>query len=155
MTEPNVAHGVFTVERTYDASPARVFAAWSSAEARAQWFFGPEGWVAEIREVDFRVGGHERTRGRFPDGHTSDFQATYHDLVPDRRIVFVYDMYLNTTKISVSLATVTIAPAGAGTRLTVTEQGVFLDGYDDAGGREHGTALLLEHLAAALERQTA
>ena len=145
-------HGVFTLERTYDASPARVFAAWSSAEARAQWFVGPEGWRAEIREGEFRPGGHERTRGVFPDGRVSDFRATYHDILPERRIVFVYDMYVNDTKISVSLATVTLDAAGGGTKLTVTEQGVFLDGYDDGGGREHGTAALLENLEAALAR---
>lgn len=146
------AHGVFTLERTYDASPARVFAAWSSAEARAHWFHGPEGWRAEIREVDFRVGGHERARGLFPDGRISDFRATYRDIVPERRIVFVYDMYLNDTKISVSLATVTFDPAGPGTRLTITEQGAFLDGYDDGGGREEGTTWLLDNLQAALAR---
>jgi hypothetical protein len=50
----------------------------------------------------------------------------------------------------------------AGTRLRVTEQGAFLDGYDDAGSREHGTGLLLDRLGASttsagindLEKQT-
>jgi hypothetical protein len=51
----------------------------------------------------------------------------------------------------VSLATIELAPAGAGTRFTITEQGAFLDGYDDAGSREHGTGLLLDRLGAALQ----
>jgi hypothetical protein len=46
---------------------------------------------------------------------------------------------------------VTLSPEGTGTRLTFTEQAVFLDGYDDAGGREHGTRILLEQLGKALE----
>jgi hypothetical protein len=43
-----------------------------------------------------------------------------------------------------------LKPEGAGTKLTVTEQGAFLDGYDDAGSREHGTGLLLDKLGASL-----
>jgi hypothetical protein len=35
-------------------------------------------------------------------------------------------------------------------RLIYTEQGVFLDGYDDAGSRERGTRDLFDKLAAAL-----
>jgi hypothetical protein len=46
------------------------------------------------------------------------------------------------------LATFEIKPAGQGTQLTLTEHGAFLDGYDDAGSREHGTGLLLDALGA-------
>ena len=59
-------------------------------------------------------------------------------------------MYVGDAKISVSLATVEIAPEGSGTRLRFTEQAVFLDGYDDAGSRERGTAGLLENLGKGL-----
>jgi hypothetical protein len=41
---------------------------------------------------------------------------------------------------------------GKRTRLALTEQGAFLDGYDDAGARERGTRELLEALARALSR---
>jgi hypothetical protein len=34
--------------------------------------------------------------------------------------------------------------------LKVTEQGAFLDGYDGAGSREHGTGYVLEGLGASL-----
>jgi hypothetical protein len=39
----------------------------------------------------------------------------------------------------------------ARTRMTVTEQGAFLDGYDDAGSRERGTGALMDQLAKFLE----
>jgi len=61
-------------------------------------------------------------------------------------------MHLDAARISVSLATVEFKPAGGGTRLIVTEQGVFLDGYEDKGSREHGTGALLDRLGAALQR---
>ena len=64
MSERSIEHAAFVVERVYDASPDRVFAAWSDPEAKARWFDGPEGkW-----ELNFRVGGWERRRGMLPDG---------------------------------------------------------------------------------------
>jgi len=60
-------------------------------------------------------------------------------------------MWLDEMKISVSLATMQMMPAGPGrTTLKVTEQGAFLDGYDDAGSRERGTGFLLDKLGASL-----
>jgi len=74
--------------------------------------------------------------------------------VPDRRIVYAYDMHLGDTRISVSLGTVQIEPADSGTRLTYTEQGAFLDGLDTPEAREHGTRELLDALGTMLERQS-
>jgi uncharacterized protein YndB with AHSA1/START domain len=54
--ERSVTHATFAVERTYDASPARVFAAWAEPERKARWFGNPDDGVAEF-ELDFRVGG--------------------------------------------------------------------------------------------------
>jgi len=39
-----------------------------------------------------------------------------------------------------------------GTRLIVTEQSAFLDGYDDAGSRERGTGSVMDALARSLEK---
>ena len=80
MTQPSVVHAAFAIDRTYDAPPARVFAAWATAEAKARWFAGPDGWQAEIRELDFRVGGRERLRGVFPGGRSSDFPRCHSGL---------------------------------------------------------------------------
>jgi len=75
--------------------------------------------------------------------------------VPNERIVSTYDMHLDDKRISVSLATVELKPAGAGTRLTYTEHGVFLDGYDIPAQREEGTRALLDQLDATLRRERA
>jgi hypothetical protein len=63
-------------------------------------------------------------------------------------------MHLDEVRISVSLATVEFQASGPGTRMTFTEQGVYLDGYDDAGEREHGTGELLDQLGEVLRRQS-
>jgi uncharacterized protein YndB with AHSA1/START domain len=149
----SVQHATFTVNRTFDAPVARVFAAWADPKAKAKWFAGPrDQWTEIARRLDFRVGGTEHAKGQFAGGPTSTYDATYLDIVPDARIVYAYTMHLDAVKISVSLATVELRPEGAGTRLTITEQGAFLDGYDDAGQREEGTRGLLDNLGAALRQ---
>ena len=150
MSERSVEHATFVVERTYEASRARVFAAWADREAKARWFGDSESGDFEL---DFRVGGREFNRGTAPDGHHYTFEARYEDIVPDERIVYSYDMHLDETRISVSLATVELKPAGAGTRLIFTEQGAFLDGHDRPQLREQGTGSLLDALGEELERE--
>jgi len=151
MSPRSVSHGTFVIERAYAASPARVFAAWADPAAKAVWFVGPGGWKELRREIDFRIGGRERLTGAHPNGRVSDFDGVYHDIVPDGRIVYSYGMQVDDKRISVSLATVELAPAGRGTRLTFTEQAVFLDGFDGAAGREQGTGMLLDQLGRMLQ----
>ncbi len=148
----SVSHGVFSVERAYDAPVERVWRALTDREAKAKWFGGTVGEWSEIeRAMDFRVGGAERLKGRWKNGVVSDFAAVYHDIVPDRRIVYSYTMRLNEAKVSVSLATMELERESPGrTRLKVTEQGAFLDGYDDDGSRQRGTAFLLDKLGQSL-----
>jgi uncharacterized protein YndB with AHSA1/START domain len=155
MSERSVVHGSFVIERTYDASPALVFKAWANPVAKARWFVGPDAWEKSDHALDFRVGGRERVSGGPPGGPVHIYHALYQDIVPDHRIVISYDMHLDERRISVSLATVEFMPAGAGTRMIFTEQGAFLDGYDNAGQREQGTRDLLDKLGEALHRATA
>lgn len=155
MTNRSAEHGSFTIERTYDSSPAQVFKAWADPGAKAHWFRGPPEWKERVRELEFRVGGRERLTGTWPGGRMSHYDARYWDIVPNQRLVFTYDMHVDDKRISVSLATVQFNPAGAGTRLTFTEQAVFLDGFVDGGGREKGTRAHLERLDEALKRMHA
>jgi uncharacterized protein YndB with AHSA1/START domain len=155
MTQRSVTHAVFTIERTYAASPARVFKAFADPTAKAKWFGGPEEWEKGPSTFDFRVGGRETNVGGPKDGVMHAFNCLYQDIVPDERIVYTYDMMLGDTRISVSLATIEFKASGPGTKLVFTEQGAFLDGYDDAGGREEGTQWLLGKLEASLTLETA
>jgi uncharacterized protein YndB with AHSA1/START domain len=148
------AHGSFTIERDLDFPPSMVFNAWADPKAKARWFAPPVDCTDIIREQNFRIGGRDRFKATWPGGRTSDFSAEYWDIVPNERIVYVYEMHLNGKKISVSLATVQFVAEGKGTRLIVTEQGAFLDGYDDAGSREKGTNGLMDQLEKSL-RETA
>ena len=48
-------------------------------------------------------------------------------------------MHRNDVRISISLAIIELKAREEGTQLVITEQGVFLDDFDDARGRERGT----------------
>jgi len=148
--ERSVVHGSFTLKRVYDAAPSLVFRALTEPAAKARWFSGGEGYTVVERVMDVRPGGRERLHGRWQNGMNTMFDAVYFDVVPNARLVYAYEMHLDGRKISVSLATMQLKPAGAGTELIVTEQGSFLDGYDDAGAREHGTGLLLDRIGDSL-----
>jgi uncharacterized protein YndB with AHSA1/START domain len=145
VSETSTDHQTFQIVREYEAPPARVFAAWAEAEAKASWF-----GAADRSEFEFAPGGSERFSAEGPDGARYDYDALYYDIVAQRRIVYAYEMHRDGTRISVSLSTVTFGPAGEGTRLTYTEQGAFLDGHDTAASREHGTREMLGALAGAL-----
>jgi uncharacterized protein YndB with AHSA1/START domain len=147
----SVVHAIFSLERVYDASPTQVFRALSDRAAKARWFEGGEGWAMLERQMDVRPGGRERVQGRWASGTVTTFDAVYFDVVANQRLVYVYEMRQDDRKISVSLATIELAPAGKGTRLKITEQGAFLDGYDDNGSREHGSREIMAKLTAYLE----
>lgn len=145
--------GSFTISRLLKASPERVFAAWTTPEGKQAWFVAPSpDWRAVERTFDFRVGGNEVLAGKWASGLVTRFDCTYRDIVPNERVVYVYDMWMDDRKISVSLATIEIRAEGDGTRMVVTEQGAFLDGYVDEGSRERGTSLLMDQLEQSLQR---
>jgi uncharacterized protein YndB with AHSA1/START domain len=153
QTQRSIAHGVFHLERTYEAPVERVFHALSDEAAKSRWFNGPPGKFTLLeRRLDFRIGGTERLKGLWDNGLVTTFDAVYHDIVPMERIVYSYAMLLDEVRISVSLATLELERLDAGrTRLKVAEQGAFLDGYDDSGSREHGTNQLLDALGVSLK----
>jgi uncharacterized protein YndB with AHSA1/START domain len=151
----SVVRGNFTITRRWKHAPARVFEAFANEEAKARWFGGP-GWKLIEKAFDFREGGHEMAEGQHAKGTISRFDCIYRDIVAPAageagRIIYSYVMHLDGRKISVSQATIEITPEGAGTRLVVTEYGDFLDGYEDAGSREHGTNLLMDQLDKSLQ----
>lgn len=147
----HAVHDSFRIERQLAASPERVWAALTQVDAKSRWFGGsPSEWEVLERTMDVRPGGRERQRGRWTTGRITCFDAVYFDVVPNQRLIYTYDLYINDQKISVSLATFELYPHAGGTRMVFSEQGVFIDGYEDGGARERGSAMLMDKLAASL-----
>ena len=161
MTAP-LAHGMFTIERRYDASPARVFQAWADPAAFRRWFVEAPGATVYEWAHDFRVGGRGGGRYRF-GGEESvvGFNDTlFLDIVDNARIILSYvmgrELEDGRRRDSASLATIELAADGAGARLIYTEQGAYFgeDGGAHIPLREDGCAEMLENLARELEAHT-
>lgn len=146
-------HGTFVVERTYAASPQRVFAAWSDPAAKRAWFVEGEGWEIQSYELDFREGGTETSKFRFLKGEETFGEKSvignytvFDEIIPNERIIFTYSMDRNGKRFSVSLASVEFKAAGSGTRLIFTEHGAHFDMADGIKMREAGWHELLGKL---------
>lgn len=158
MEKTSVTHSTFVMERKYPTSPEKVFAAFADPAKKRRWYADSESGQAELHEMDFQVGGNERTTRRLPAGSPFPGVAltshtNYQDIVPNRRVVIAYTMTLGEKRISASLATFEFVPTEKGTDLVFTEQGAFFEGADGAQMREHGWRQLLERLSKELGRK--
>jgi uncharacterized protein YndB with AHSA1/START domain len=154
MSDRFVTHDTMVLERTYSASPSRVFTAWADPAAKTVWFAGaePDEFASSGYELDFRVGGREFSRGEAPDGAVYTYDARYDDIVDDHRIVYSYYMLRGDVRLSVSVTCVEFRAEGEGTRLVLTEHGVYLDGEDKPEYRTEGIGHQLTALGAWLDR---
>jgi uncharacterized protein YndB with AHSA1/START domain len=146
MKERSVTHATFTIERGYPKPPKRVFAAFSDPAQKRRWFAEGEEFQVEKFEMNFRVGGTDRSSFRV-QGMECVNDTVYLDIVADRRIVIAYTMTLGGRRISSSQATFELVPAESGTDLIFTEQGAFFEGADGPQMRQEGWTKLLENLA--------
>jgi uncharacterized protein YndB with AHSA1/START domain len=157
MEQRSVIHNTFVIERSYPATPERVFAAFADPAKKRRWFVEGEGHEVEHYEIDFRVGGKERARFRFKEGTplkgvACTNETSYQDIVPNRRIVFASTMSIGEKCISASLGTVELLPSGTGTELIFTHQAAFFEGSDGPEMREGGWRQLLARLGDEVGR---
>ena len=151
MPEPSLTHSTFAVERSYPQPPDRVFAAFAQPARKRRWYAEGDHEIQEF-EMEFRVGGSERFRYRFMEGHPiagSEItnESAYQDIVPEKRIVITSKMSLNGKAISIALVTLEFLSSGAGTDLVLTNQGTFVDWPEGAQMIEQGWRALLDRLA--------
>jgi uncharacterized protein YndB with AHSA1/START domain len=148
--ERSTDHATFVVERTLPAPVSRVFAAWADVALKRRWSSCHPDWRSEEHRLDFRIGGTEVSRVVEPGGTVHTMQARFLDIVPQQRIVYAYEMLLDDVRISVSLVTVVFEGGRSRTRMTFTEQVVFLDGHGDVAERIEGTEVGLDRIQAVL-----
>lgn len=155
MEDQSVIHSTFVVQRNYLNSPQQVFSAFSDAGRKRRWFAESESHEVEQFEMDFRIGGTERTRYRFKEGTPFPGailtnEGSFQDIVLNRRVVTASRMALGGKPISVSLVTIELLPVGNGTDVICTHQGTFFEGSDGPRMREAGWRTLFERLAKYL-----
>ena len=77
------------VRRTIQASPERLFAAWTEPEQLRAWW-GPEGVVCVAAEVDLRPGGRYRIGNQLPDQRVLWIVGEFEVIEPPRRLVYTW-----------------------------------------------------------------
>jgi uncharacterized protein YndB with AHSA1/START domain len=131
-----------TLKRRLNASPAKVFAAWTDPEKVKQWM-GPEGVVPQHAEADTRVGGRYRWVMRSPDGEEHDVSGAYREIVPNEKLVFSWAW--KSTPERQSQVTILLKPDGDGTMLTLIHEQFFDEAARDR--HQHGWIGSLDKLA--------
>jgi uncharacterized protein YndB with AHSA1/START domain len=111
------------IKRRLGAPPKEVYGAWTDPEKIVHWW-GPAQAQTLSAELDPRVGGRFRIVFRTPDHEEHDVSGTYREVIPNRKLVFTW--MWRTMPERQSLVTVTLAPDGDGTLLTLQHE-QFLD----------------------------
>jgi uncharacterized protein YndB with AHSA1/START domain len=142
-----IAHATIVMDRTLNAAPARVFAAWADVEARKRWSAPADNIRIEYEAADFREGGRDVSRCIEPGN--ADYVATvnYLDIRKDARIVFAEDVTHGNKRVSAALISVELTSKGAATHLALTLQ---IASFDEAGmeqGYQFGWSSALDNLA--------
>ncbi len=142
MTHPNLLQ----ISRSFSAPPAFVFGLWSNPALLSAWW-GPEHHHLSTCEVDYRPGGIWRFNME-KDGQAHWAHGTYHEIVPDQRLLFSYCFPMFDVRSTVSLA---FAAEGDGTRMEFLQTG-FPNAEHHAGhqGGWSSTFAILENLLLSL-----
>jgi uncharacterized protein YndB with AHSA1/START domain len=134
-----------TVERRIAAPPERVFDAWLDPDHAGRWLFRtPEG-ALERCEIDARVGGRFRIDER-RGGDLAEHHGEYLELDRPRRLAFDFWTSFSDERTRITVA---IEPDGDGSRLTLTQEGVW-DGWQDK--TRQGWTTILDGVARDLAR---
>jgi len=153
--ESNVIHNTFVIEHNFPQRTARVFSAFAQPALKRRWYAESDQHEILDFHMDFRLGGDERLRYRFKEGHPiagSEIanESAYQDIVDEKRIVMSTRMALNGKPIVVMLATFEFVPAEKGTDVILTHQGAYLDWPDGVKMIEMGWRGLIDRLGKEL-----
>ena len=121
-----------TLKRRLNASPEKVYAAWTEPTHLTQWF-GPEGGVVERADLNVRPGGRYTIVFHTKDGEQHHVSGVYKEVVPNEKLAFTWAW--RSTPERESLVTVALRPDGEATELTLTHEQFF----DEAARDRHNT----------------
>lgn len=149
--KPN-AERELTLTRVFDAPRELVWRLWTEPEHMARWW-GPKGFTNPICDMDVRVGGQWRIHMRAPDGVVYPMTATYVEVAPPERLVYLVFAEDGAGNVALECpTTVTFTAEGERTRVTIHEHAIGLTAaaLQMLAGMEIGLSQSLDRLAALL-----
>ena len=146
-----IRHETLVFERDFNATPARLFRAYTDPREREAWSAPTPETVVVIDESDVRTGGRETGRCGSADNLSWTMKVVYHRVTSDRQITFTEELWDGDEVLTVALITFDFEKRGeAGTRLTLTDQITSFVGEGGISGPRDGYAKALANLAASL-----
>ncbi len=129
-----------TIKHRFKAAPEKVYQAWIDPAKMSRWL-GPPDVIEVTTTTDVRVGGRYTIQMIVPnDEH--NVSGVYREIVPNRKLVFTWAW--RSTPERESLVTVTFAPDGDGTWLTLHHEQFFDESARDR--HEQGWKVIVPRL---------
>jgi uncharacterized protein YndB with AHSA1/START domain len=118
-----VEREALVLTRVYPVAPAKVWRAWTDPAALRVWWNQADSprWVAEL---DVRVGGRYRVVLRDPEGEYHDVCGVYREVVPNRRLVFTWNLHDGPPE-RMSVVTIELRAVDTGTELNFRQEPIF------------------------------
>jgi uncharacterized protein YndB with AHSA1/START domain len=148
----SLARDAIVLEKTYRASPDRVFRAWEDVKARARWSKPFPEMDLVFDRHDFRIGGTDIYRCGLNGHFNWAAEIQYLDIVRDKRLIYSERMAEDDTPQSAALITVEIFAKGKETLQIVTVDILTLDGSNLLEGYAGSWNTVLDNSAAELEQ---
>lgn len=112
------------VRKTIQASPERLFAAWTEPDQLRAWW-GPEGVICIAAELDLRPGGRYRIGNQLPDQRVLWIVGEFEVVERPSRLVYTWrveGVSETAERVTVEFETVEFEPRGTATEVIVTHE---------------------------------
>jgi len=125
-----IAKPSLTLKRHLNATPEKVYNAWTQPAQIVRWF-GPDSGKVIRADTDVRTGGRYAIEFYTEDGEHHSVSGVYREVVPNERLQFTWAW--RTMPERESLVTIVIKPDGDGVMLTLIHEQFF----DEAARDRH------------------
>jgi uncharacterized protein YndB with AHSA1/START domain len=145
MTDEQV---VLRLERLLDASPERIFAAWTDPDLLRRWWAAQPDWTTSEATADVRVGGRYRLSMQDTAGTIRTVVGEYLEVDPPRRLAYTWQWEPHGDPSAapgdVTVVEVDFVAEGSATRVVLEQRG--FDGEPERDKHDHGWRGCLDNL---------
>ena len=118
-----MATNIVSLHRVLKAKPEKVYRAFTEAAAFLAWL-PPYGYVAQIQQLDARVGGsYKMSFTNFSTGSTQSFGGKYVEMQPNILLKYT-DVFDDPNLPGEMITTVSFKKVSIGTELSITQEGI-------------------------------